>query len=163
MQSITQLPAQFLPPSEIQKLSAGIGDFFRSINIDSYQDVMNPTVWSSQSIEGIIVLLLLLVLVYKLFNKAYRFAWWCVGLIVFIQCMYLLGGTAINNYIPLRTICPYDVLQSIAQLFVGTGFADALLWVDELLTRTVGIAGEAFLKFVQALWRIFSSANPLTM
>lgn len=141
---------------------AKIKDFFSSIDITDARDMMNPSVWSSQSIEGIIVMVLIIFVIYKLFHRAYRFVWWCVGLIIFIQCMYILGISPVNNYIPLHSIFPYDILSSIAQLFVGTKAGDILLWVNELLNKSVGVAGMAFLNFGKAIIRILSSSNPLT-
>jgi len=122
---------------------------------------MNPSVWSTQSIEGLIIMILIVLLIYKFVRKAYKFAAWCIGAIFLIQITYVLGGTAIGQYIPLRRIVPYDILQSIAQLCVGTKLSYALLWIDELFIRSFDTFADAMISFWQAVIRVFKNADPL--
>lgn len=119
-----------------------VSDFLSQYGIHSYQDVINPTVWSAQSIEGLIVLILLVFVVYKLFHKAYKFAWWCIGAIFFIEILYILGLTEINNTIPLHSIVPFSILGSLSQITVGLPkLSYALYYIDTMLTYSVAKAG----------------------
>ena len=137
-----------------------ITEFLSRYGIGSYQDVMNPSVWSSQSLEGIIVLVLILFIVYKLFHHAYKFAWWCIGLIFFIEIMYILGLTAINDTIPLHSIFPHSILNSIAQLCVGTKFSYCLYYIDTMLTYSVAKAGELAWRLLVSMWSVIQHALP---
>lgn len=128
------------------------------IDISKAQEIMNPTVWSTASIEGIVILVLIVFAIYKLFHKAYRFAWWCIGAIFMIQILYLLGLSDVNDVIPLHNIFKYDIGTSIAQLFVGTKIAPWILYVNEIIKYGIISAGNFFIDIISKIWSVIKNA-----
>lgn len=141
--------------TEVTGAVAGIMD---KIDISKAQEIMNPTVWSTASIEGIIILVLIVFAIYKLFHRAYKFAWWCIGAIFMIQILYLLGLSSVNDVIPLHSIFKYDIGTSIAQLFVGTKIAPWILYINEMLKYGIIHAGNFFINAVSKIWSVIKNA-----
>ena len=98
--------------------------------------LINPSAFTSDSVEGVIIILLFLFLVYEVSHKAIHFAGWLCGLIFMFQVGHWLSFTGLNRMIPLNTIFKYDVLTAIAQCFVGTKVCDGLLYANAFI-RTV--------------------------
>ena len=128
------------------------------IDISKYDDILNPSVWSTASLEGIIIMILIVFIIYKLFHRAYKFAWWCIGAIFMIEILYLLGLSDVNNYIPLHDIFKYDIGTSIAQLFVGTKISSGILYVNEMLNYSIIHAANFFAKVFSKAWVIIRDA-----
>jgi hypothetical protein len=95
--------------------------------------LLNTSAFTSDSIEGVVVLLLSLLLVYSLIIKVGPFTDWLIGFIFMIQIGYWLSFTGLNRMIPLNMIFKYDVLTAVAQCFVGTGFCDMLLYINAFI------------------------------
>lgn len=113
--------------------------------------LLNSNRWSIDSIEGVIIILIILFLVYSISKKLIDFIWWCIGLLLFIQIGYILSLTSLNNTIPLSTIFRYDILSAIAQVFVGTKFSDILLWISKHLNTTITGAWDKICEYASLL------------
>lgn len=100
---------------------------------DEFQNLLNTSAFSKDSIEGWIIIILCLILVYEISQKAIKAVGWLIGAIFFFQVCYWLSLTSVNDTIPLSVIFKYDVLQAIAQCFVGTRLCDFLLWADAFM------------------------------
>ena len=116
---------------------------------------LNPNVFSFDSLEGIIVVVALAFLVWCIARKFIKFVWWSIGLIFFIQIMYVLGKSPVNDIIPIGNIFKYDVFSAIAQLCVGTKFSEGLLAFGNWLSNLMYVAGA---KFVE-LWNGTATAR----
>lgn len=97
---------------------------------DELSAMLNSAAFSTDSIEGWLVILLTGFLIYNLGRKAMKFVAWSVSAIFLVQVCYWLSFTGLNSIIPLSEIFKYDVLTSIAQCFVGTRLCDGILYVN---------------------------------
>lgn len=126
-----------------------IGEILIGIK-NEVMDLLNSSAFSTDSIEGWIVIFLCLVIVYKVTKEAYDFIGWCVGVLFLIQLGYCLSLTGLNDLIPLSDIFKYNVVVSVAQCFVGTPFCDLLLYVD------------AFISYIgNVLWNFLEQVLPV--
>lgn len=100
------------------------------------------------SVQGIIIILLLIWLVTAVIRHAFKAVAWCFFLIVLIQIGYILGTTSLNDAIPFSEIFKYDVISAVANLFPDTFVQTALLKVSAFLTQIF----TDFSVVVQALW-----------
>lgn len=100
---------------------------------DELLTYLNPSAFTTDSVEGWIVLFLCLVIVYKITKNAGDFIGWCIGLLFIIQLGYWLSLTNLNNFIPLSSIFKYNILVAVAQCFVGTKLCDFLLYCDAFI------------------------------
>lgn len=100
------------------------------------------------SIQGIIIILLLIWLVTAFIRHAFRAVAWCFGLIVLMQIGYILGTTSLNDVIPFSTLFKYDVISAVANLFPDTFVQTALLKVSAFLRQIF----TDFAATVQVLW-----------
>lgn len=103
---------------------------------------LNPSIFSWDSAEGVVVTLLCVVIVYRVTKNLAGFVGWCMGILVLIQFGYLFGFTVLNDYFPFRDIFKFDVLASLAQLFSGTKIADGLLYLDAMFQYGAKIVSE---------------------
>ena len=87
------------------------------------------------SVQGIIIILLLIWLVTAVIRHAFKAVAWCFFLIVLIQIGYILGTTSLNDVIPFSEIFKYDVISAVAHLFPDTSVQTALLKVSPFLTQ----------------------------
>ena len=71
---------------------------------DEVMALLNSSAFSTDSIEGWIVILLCVIIVYKVTKEAYDFIGWCVGALFIIQLGYWLSLTGLNDLIPLSSI-----------------------------------------------------------
>lgn len=100
------------------------------------------------SVQGIIIILLLIWLVTAVIRHAFKAAAWCFFLIVLIQIGYILGTTSLNDVIPFSEIFKYDVISAVANLFPDTFVQTALLKVSAFLRQIF----TDFAATVQVLW-----------
>lgn len=94
---------------------------------------LNPSIFTLDSMEGVIVTVLAVIIIYRITKNMAGFVGWCIGLLVLIQFGHILGFTVLNDYFPFRDIFKYDVIASLAQLFAGTKIAGVLLYFDAML------------------------------
>lgn len=104
---------------------------------DTLSSVLNSEWFSSDSVNGFIIIILMLCVVHAVWKRSVSSVIWASGMILFFQIMYILSLTGLNNIIPIGNIFKYDVLTSIAQCFVGTFVCDFLLWLDSFLTAVI--------------------------
>lgn len=109
---------------------------------ENSEAMLNSSMFSTDSIEGWICILLLGFMVWNLCRKAMKFVAWSVTVIFLFQTFYWLSFTGLNDYIPLDRVFKYDVLTSIAQCFAGTRVCDALLWANAWLQAVMFRVGE---------------------
>ena len=100
------------------------------------------------SVQGIIIILLLIWLVTAVIRHAFKAVAWCFFLIVLIQIGYILGTTNLNDVIPFSEIFKYDVISAVANLFPDTFVHTALLKVSAFLRQIF----TDFAATVQVLW-----------
>lgn len=104
-----------------------------------------------ESLQGIIVILLLIWLITAFIRHAFRAVAWGFGLLVLMQIGYILSLTSLNDAIPFSTIFKYDVISAVANLFPGT-------IVQEFLLKVAAFLNQIFRDFagaVQTLWTKF--------
>lgn len=104
-----------------------------------------------ESVQGIIIILLLIWLVTAFIRHAFKAVAWCFFLLVLIQIGYILGNTSLNNSIPFSELFKYDVISAVANLFPDTFVQTALLKVSAFLTQIF----TDFSVVVQSLWEKF--------
>lgn len=100
------------------------------------------------SVQGIIIILLLIWLVTAVIRHAFKAIAWCFFLIVLIQIGYILGTTSLNDVIPFSEIFKYDVISAVANLFPDTFVQTALLKVSAFLRQIF----TDFAATIQVLW-----------
>lgn len=136
----------------------------KNIDLTKYEEILNPQTFSGSDLESFIVMLLILIAAYKLFHKAYKFAWWCIGLLFAIELGYLLSLSGLNNYIPFSSVFTYDIGVSVANFFAGTRVATAILWFHDILHLTVVQAGNVMSELYVSFTTWFDSVvrnNPV--
>lgn len=107
-------------------------------------DTLNPSVFSWDSAEGVVVTILCVVIVYRITKNLGSFVGWLLGALFLIQLGYVLGFTTLNNYIPFSEIFKFDVITAMAQLFAGTPVCDALLYVSAFINFIGKVVTETF-------------------
>lgn len=110
---------------------------------DKLSKTLDDTVTSVNSIEGVIVLLLIAFIIYSVVEKSFQFLKFSVGVLLIIEIGYVLSITGFNGLLPFNRVFKYDVLTSLAQLCVGTKVSNVLLTIDAW-----------FIAFFQQLWVI---------
>ncbi len=125
-----------------------IADAIRNIDLSQYAEILNPTTWQTANLESFIVMFLILAICYKTFHKAYKFAMWCMGLLLFVQVGYVLGQSNLNNIIPLSTVFKYDVGVSLANFFAGTKIAEWILWIHDIIHAGLIIVGDKLAEWI---------------
>lgn len=110
---------------------------------DKLSKTLDDTVTSVNSIEGVIVLLLIAFIIYSVVEKSFQFLKFSVGVLLIIEIGYVLSITGFNGLLPFNRVFKYDVLTSLAQLCVGTKVSNVLLTIDAW-----------FIAFFQQLWII---------
>lgn len=119
-----------------------IADAIRNIDLSQYAEILNPQTWQTANLESFIVMFLILAVCYKTFHKAYKFAAWCMGLLLFIQVGYALSLSHLNDLIPLSTVFKYDIGVSIANFFAGTKIAEWILWIHDVIHAGLMVVGD---------------------
>ena len=109
-----------------------MGDILVALK-DEFANTLNSSAFTSDSIEGWIIILVTLFLIYELSHKAVKFTGWLIGLIFFFQIGHWLSFTGLNDIIPLDVVFKYDVLTAVAQCFVGTRICDWLLYANSFI------------------------------
>lgn len=120
---------------------------------DDLMSMLNISAFSADSIEGWIIIVLCLFLVYEISQKAIKFVGWLVGLIFLFQVGHWLSLTTVNDYFPFFSIVfKYDVLTAVAQCFVGTKMCEILLYVNSFIKMVSIKTWNFLLQFVFKKW-----------
>ncbi len=118
---------------------------------EDFANMLNPSAFTTDSIEGWIIILLCLFLIYEISQKAVKFVGWLICVIFLFQICHWLSYTGLNKIVPFSTIFKYDILTAVAQCFVGTKFCDLLLYANSFI-HTV----------CNGLWDTFAKAHVST-
>lgn len=120
-------------------------------------NTLNPSAFTLDSAEGVVVTVLAIVIVYKITKNLGDFVGWLIGALFLIQLGHVLGFTALNNYIPFSAIFKFDVVTAMAQLFAGTPVCDALLYVSAFFNFLAKVVTETFEAVYPPLSRILDA------
>ena len=124
--------------------------------IQSLMNELNQTVFSADSVEGIIVLFILILIVIRLFGNIRKMLGWIICFILFMEIGHAAAQTSIGDELPIfRQVFKYQFLQSVAQLFRGTSVCGWILWFQSFLNETVG-------KIAPFLWYVITDVIPGT-
>ena len=115
---------------------------------------LNPSIFTLDSAEGVVVTVLAVLIVYRLTKNLAGFVGWCVGALVLIQFGYVFGFTVLNDFFPFRDIFKYDLLASLAQLFAGTPVASGGLYFDAMLQYGAKTVSEVLAAAFPAIGRL---------
>lgn len=115
---------------------------------------LNPSIFTLDSMEGVIVTALAIIILYRITKNLTDFIGWCIGALILIQVGHVLGFTVLNAYFPFRDIFKFDVIAALAQLFAGTAIADALLYFDAMLQYGAKTVSEVLVQVFPAMGRL---------
>ena len=109
---------------------------------NTLKSTLNPSAWTTDSLYGIIILVLIVWFVIRLIRGVTRSIGSILsilGLIFILEVGHILAfnSTVGMEYPVLKDIFKYDVLTAIAQLFVGTKVCDFLLSAQAWLIQVV--------------------------
>lgn len=124
---------------------------------DGLAAMLNPSIFSWDSAEGVIVTVIAIVIIYKITKNMADFVGWLIGALFLIQLCHVLGFTVLNDYFPFRDLFRYDVLTAIAQLFVGTPIADGILWVSGFVNYIAKVVTDAFVQVAPGAGRVLDA------
>lgn len=114
------------------------GSFF---DITKLQGELNPEIFTWDSMQGVIVLLVLIGIGVCFAKKITRFFFYGFMYVILMEIMHVFALSEIGSQFPvLQTIFRYNVLQSLAQLCVGTPVSDILLYIQVFINNTFGMA-----------------------
>ena len=100
---------------------------------DELLGLLNPSAFTTDSLEGWLVILIVVYIAYRIFREGAKLLNWLIYAILFVQVCYFLGKTSLNSVIPFASYFKYDVLTSVAQCFVGTKLCDIILFLSSSL------------------------------
>lgn len=101
------------------------------------EQLIDPSMFSTSSIEGWICILLVGFIIWNIGRKALKFIGWSIGAIVLFQILHYLSMTPVNDIIPLSQWFKFDVMTSIAQCFAGTAVCDIILTVNSWIRAII--------------------------
>ena len=105
---------------------------------------MNSSTWSSDSLYGVIILLLIGWILIKFAKNVTRSIGSIIGLIIILEVGHMLAfNSSIGTDYPiLQEIFKYDVLTALAKLFAGTRIGEFLLsaraWLSQVIDKVAG-------------------------
>lgn len=112
--------------------------------VSELEKELNPDWWSWDVFRGIFMFLLCLGLGFCIVKKLTKFVWCGLMLILLVQICHVFAMSDLGaNFSWLQTMFKYDVLQSIAQLFVGTPIATGILYIQAFLNQTFSMVFDA--------------------
>ena len=121
-------------------------------DITHFTNQLNPKILSPDSIQGLITLLLILYIVSRFVNKLGDAFRWSLSLILFMQIGHIISNAGLKNILPFAgQLFKYDVLESIAQLCVGTKLCEWILYLHWFLDATYSKAWDVIMIF----WNMF--------
>lgn len=120
--------------------------------------MLNSSAFTTDSIEGWIIIIVLLILIRGFWMKATKAIGWSIGCLFFFQICYGLSLTGFNDLIPLSMVFKFDIMTSVAQCFVGTKLCDILLWWDSYIIIICSRLWDGIGSFVLQMLDIFKSS-----
>ena len=94
------------------------------------ENMMNSSAFSTDSLEGWICIMLVCFIVWNIGKRIMKFVSWSICVIFLFQVMHWLYTTQLGTIWPWMSFFKMDVLDSIAQCFVGSRVCDFLLTVN---------------------------------
>lgn len=119
-------------------------------SIEDLKQVLNPNAFTFDSVEGIVVISLIIFAIFAIGRRMIQAFFWCLGALILLEVLYSLSLTSLNDTIPISKVIKYDVVSSIAQLFPGTKLADWILtgsaWLRAAVLNTFNTLSNLFSK-----------------
>lgn len=100
---------------------------------DELMNMLNPSAFTTDSIEGLLLIGLIVYMIYHMTKKTKRIIKFCLEVMLVLQIGYWLSLTSLNNLIDLKSIFKYDIITAIAQVFVGTKICDMLIDLNAII------------------------------
>lgn len=100
---------------------------------DELMNMLNPSAFTTDSIEGLLLIGLIVYMIYHMTKKTKRIIKFCLEVMLALQIGYWLSFTSLNNLIDLKSIFKYDIITAIAQVFVGTKICDMLIDLNAII------------------------------
>lgn len=120
-------------------------------DISELQSELNPSAFSWDSVQGVIILLILIGLGICFAKKISRFFLYGFLFLVLLEILNVFAQSSLAEHIPIiQSMFQYAPLQALAQMCVGTPIASALLYVEQFIHSIFGLAFEA----VVVIWKI---------
>lgn len=124
---------------------------------DMLEGMLNPSVFTLDSVEGVVVTALGIWAVYRITKNLGDFVGWAIGALFLIQLGYVLGFTVLDNYIPFSSIFKFDIITAMAQLFAGTPIADGLLYVSAFINFIAKVVTEAIIRVAPSVSNVLDA------
>lgn len=121
---------------------------------DNIETTLNSSAFTTDSIEGWILIVITIILVHSVWKKASKAIIWCFLGILLFQIFYILGNTGFNDLIPFSSVFKYDALTAVAQCFRGTPVCSVLLWFDSFLIVSLTKLWQLGADFFNSMWRV---------
>ena len=121
---------------------------------DRLFESLNPSIFSLNSIPGIIVLILIITIIYCIAKKATQALNWILKFILLYECFFCLSLTGFNDLVPLSKVFRFDICTSLAQLFVGTPICDGFLYVASFIAALMNRIWEICRDICYGMWWI---------
>lgn len=100
---------------------------------DELMNMLNPSAFTTDSIEGLLLIGLIVYMIYHMTKRTKRIIKFCLEVMLALQIGYWLSLTSLNNLIDLKSIFKYDIITAIAQVFVGTKICDMLIDLNAII------------------------------
>lgn len=115
--------------------------------VEQLAEELNPHWFSSETLQGLLILLVVVGLVVCVIRGLTKLAMSGIMFLLLIQMLHIFGQSHLGMQIApwMSSWFQYDVLQSLAQVFVGTPVAKYILYVQAFLNETFGVALDAVL------------------
>lgn len=122
------------------------------------QSGLSDSIVTIQSLRGILMLVILVGILIRFAKNLAKGLVWCFCFLFLWQILHIIScETVLGTWVPiLRSIFPYDVFVTLAQLCVGTPVATVLLWLQAFLNETVGTLFRTIFWVIQVFWEHFS-------
>lgn len=103
------------------------------------EGTLNSSILSTDSLYGILIIIVVAYLVVRGIRKVTSSIGSVIGFILFLEIAHILAfNTSLGDIVPIaKEIFKYDVFTALAQLFVGTPVADALLYIQAWLNTVM--------------------------
>lgn len=103
------------------------------------EGTLNSSILSTDSLYGILIIIVVAYLVVRGIRKVTSSIGSVIGFILFLEIAHILAfNTSLGDMVPIaKEIFKYDVFTALAQLFVGTPVADALLYIQAWLNTVM--------------------------
>lgn len=140
----------------LQNITNGLNDIAgTNYDITYFTNQLNPKILSPDSIQGLITLLLILYIISRFVHRLTDAIRWSISLILFMQIGHIVSEAGLKNIFPFAgQIFKYDVLESIAQLCVGTKLCEWILYLHCFLSVTFIKAWSVVMIFVNLIAKL---------